>query len=230
VRIVSGGGDQIDESSWFWWFLWLLSLSSLLRFLRLKSEGFLVGFHLSEPTINIIRRILENQLWRSVQNFKSLFRFSRTRWCYLLFFIYDALHFEITCLSRMQSQKDIAWFFENKRILFCVNYFSFNMNWTIRLKILNTYFALMSRFLKINFFFQQALFVLRKNVNTCMRINWSIIVRLSMKLINHYFLQEVASSSRSQSSWKKTLMRQLIHDHKILIYLNVTMSNLSKNE
>jgi hypothetical protein len=85
----------------------------------------------------------------------------------------------------MQIQKDIAWFFENKRILFCVKYFSFNMNWTIRLKILNTYFALMSRFLKINFFFQQAFFVLRKNINTYIKINWLIIVRLSMKLINH---------------------------------------------
>jgi hypothetical protein len=162
-------------------------------------------------SINIIRRTFESQLWESVRNFKSLFRLFRTKWWYLLFFIYDALHFETTCLSRMQSQKDIAWFFENKRVLFCVNYFSFNMNWTIRLKILNTYFALMSRSLKINFFSQQALSVLRKNFSTYMRINWSVTVRLLMKLINHYFLQEVVSNSRSQSNREETLMRQLIH-------------------
>ncbi len=102
-----------------------------------------------------------------------------------VFFIYDALHFESTYLSRMQTQKDIAWFFEDKRAFFCMNYFSFNMNWTIRLKILKTYFALVSRFLRINSFFQQTLFVLRKNISTYMRVSWSITVRLSMKLINH---------------------------------------------
>jgi hypothetical protein len=42
-------------NDWFWWFNDLQCLSRLHRFLRLKSERFLVGSHLSEPTIKLGR-------------------------------------------------------------------------------------------------------------------------------------------------------------------------------
>jgi hypothetical protein len=46
--------NLIDD--WFWWFDRLHSLSRLHCFSRLKSDRFLIGFHLSESTINYLRR------------------------------------------------------------------------------------------------------------------------------------------------------------------------------